>query len=150
MDVRHVWSVRVRADGRNDFHVHARNHSWRVSEALSFDIKSVQPCALEQLLGALASDLLATLQAFAKRRRIVIDALEAQLSCELNNALMHLGVIGEKGSPRISTIDGAIYISTDAPEDEVQDLWAECKLRSPLYETLRHAVVLRLRLCQTI
>jgi hypothetical protein len=94
----------------------------------------------------LAADLLTTFQTFARRRRIPVDAAELSLNCRLENPLVHLGVIGEEGSPAIEAIDGVFYVSADAPSDDALDaVWQETVLRSPIYATLSRAAKLNIR-----
>jgi hypothetical protein len=104
--VKHVWSVRVRAESRQASRIHARNHTFRVGPPLSFEPTDDLPSALEHLLGALAADLLGTLYTFARRRRLPIDSAELVLNATLENPLVHLGVIGEEGSPGLERVEG--------------------------------------------
>ncbi len=101
------------------------------------------------MLGAFAADLTGTVEMVARRRRVVLDATELSLTCHLENPLVHLGVVGEEGSPRVRLIEGTLYLSTDAEPEEVGALWQECLLRSPLYNTLKDAAQVSLRLRQT-
>jgi hypothetical protein len=145
-----VWSVRVRAESRQEFTVLARNHAVRVGPALSFDTQDHLPSALEQFIGAYASDLLSGFQTFARRRRVPIDALEIVVECRLENPLVHLGVVGEEGSPRIERIEGSLYVSSDAAPAELEDLWEIVLDRSPLHATLARSVELAIRLVPTL
>ncbi len=147
--MKHVWSVRVRAESRHASRVHARNHSFRVGPALSFEPKDELPSALEHLLGALAADLLGTLLTFARRRRVPIDASEIVLNCSLENPLVHLGVVGEEGWAGIGSIDGILYASTDAEPASLEALWAEVQLRAPVYNTLSRAASVNIRFVPT-
>lgn len=143
------WTVRVRADGQDAATAHARQHALRLGAAASFDSAAPLPSAIEALLGALGADLLSTFAATARRSRVSVDALEAVLTCGLENPLVHLGVVGEAGSPRIAAIDGAFYVSCDADAAVIDRLWAATLARSPLYATLERSVALAVRLCPT-
>ena len=101
------------------------------------------------MLGAFAADLTATFRSLARKQRIVLDALEFSATCTLNNPLIHVGVIGEEGHPGIETIDGTLYVSADAEAQDLDALWREALIRSPLYNTLRGTVKLSLRLQPT-
>ncbi len=142
----YTWSVRVRAESKKSARVHARNHSFRVGPALSFEPSDELPSALEHLLGALASDLATTFWSYAKRRRIFVEAIELSLNCQLQNPLMHLGVLGAEGSPAIESISGVFYASVEAESDEaVQSLWEQTLAASPIYSTLSRAAQIKLR-----
>jgi len=148
-DVTHAWTVRVRADGPDDATAHARRHVLRLGAAAGFDAEAPLPSAVESLLAALGADLLSTFAATARRARLPHDALEAVLRCTLDNPLVHLGVIGETGSPRIAAIDGTLYVSSDAGTDDIERIWTLTRARSPLYTTLERSVALAVRLCPT-
>lgn len=144
-----AWTVRVRADASRTLTVHARNHAFPVGEPLSFRPTDPLPAAIELMLGAFAADLAATFRALAAKQRLPLDALEFSATCTLNNPLVHVGVIGEEGHPGIERIEGTLYVASDACESELAALWETTLTRSPLYNTLRHAVELSLRLQPT-
>lgn len=144
-----LWTVRVRADASQTLSVHARNHAFPVGEPLSFRPADACPSALELMLGAFAADLTATFRSLASQKRLPLDALEFAATCTLNNPLIHVGVIGETGHPGIERIEGTLYVSSDADETALNLLWDTTLIRSPLYNTLRHAIELSLRMLQT-
>lgn len=124
----------------------ARNHAFRVGAALSFEASDDLPSALEHLIGALAADLLTTFAAIARQRRIIVDASELSLNCKLENPLVHLGVIGETGTPGIESIEGVFYVSAEAPsEEDLPKAWMDTQLRSPLFVTLSRSARLDIR-----
>jgi uncharacterized OsmC-like protein len=143
------WTVRVRTDSSQVAHVHARNHTFRLASAASFRPTDDFPSSLEALLGALGADLSNTFFSIARRRRITVYDLEFSATCTLKNELVHLGVVGEEGSPAIERIDAALYASVDADEDQAQETWRETLMRSPLYNTLKEATELNLRFALT-
>jgi hypothetical protein len=137
--------VRVRAESRQASRIHTRNHTFRVGPPLSFEPSDELPSALEHLLGALAADLLGTLYTYARRRRVAIDAAELALTASLHNPLVHLGVIGEEGSPGLERVDGTLYASTDADLDVADALWIEVLQWATIYNTLSKAADIRIR-----
>jgi hypothetical protein len=138
--------VRVRTESRKAASVLARNHSFRVGPALSFEPLDELPSALEHLLGALSADLLTTFLTVARQCRVAVDATELVLTCRLENPLVHLGVIGEEGTPAIESIDGVFYVSADAPsDDELVQAWRQTLSRSPIFTTLNRAARLDIR-----
>jgi hypothetical protein len=147
--VKHVWSVRVRAESRQESRIFARNHAFRVGPPLSFEPEDALPSALEHLIGALAADLIGTLLTYARRRRIEVEAAELSLNCTLENPLVHLGVRGEDGSPAIEEISGVLYVCTFADLPDVDALWQEALQRAPIYNTLAKACRVSVRLVIT-
>ena len=144
-----IWTVRVRTEAKRTVTVHARNHVFPVGDPLTFRPTDEHPSALELMLGAFAADITATFRALAASRRIPLDALEFSASCCLDNPLVHVGVIGEEGHPGIQRIEGTLYVAAPASELELESLWNETLVRSPLYNTLRGAVDIALRLQAT-
>lgn len=143
--MKHEWSVRVRTDSCLGLTASARNHSWRVGAPITFSPKDELPSALELAVGALAADLLGSLQRVCRLRRIAFDQAEFSLRFTLDNALTYVGVVGEEGHPGISNIDGVLYVAC-AEEELIKEAWQEAMLRSPLLNTLQKAVDITLRL----
>ncbi len=144
-----VWTVRVRTEAPRTVVVHARNHAFSIGEPLSFRPTDDHPSALEMMLGAFAADLTATFRSLASKQRLPLDALEFSASCTLNNPLIYVGVQGEEGHPGLQRIEGTLYVSSDAEEADLMALWKTTLERSPLYNTLRGAVELSLRMQPT-
>ncbi len=142
----YTWTARVHSAGDQEAKVYARNHAFTVGQQASFKETDLHPSAVEYLLGALGGDLVNGFQAQANRRRVLINAIEVRLSGQLNNALTHLGVIGEVGHPGFESITGTLYVSTDADESTLQALWRTTLERSPLVNTLQRCVALSLDL----
>lgn len=143
MDVDYQWNVRIVSDGLTN-RVFARSFSVHIGSAISFDAEYSSMTALETLLGALGCDLISGLQKRAKRLRIEIDNIEANLKCELGNPLVFLDVVGETGSPAIKQIEGRIYVSTLSTADEINFAWQKTLDLSPLYQTLKANVKFKL------
>ena len=139
----YICSVRVRCmdEGQK---VYARSHAFTVGEQANFGGTDTHASAVEYLLGALGGDLVRGVQAQATRSRIRIDAMELSLSGRLNNALTHLGVIGEEGHPGFESIEGTLYMNSSADEEVIQRIWNTALQRSPLVNTLRRCVQLSL------
>lgn len=134
--------VTSRPDGKAD--VHVRKCSFQVGTPLSFDIAYDGVTAVEQALGAFGADLVNGLMARAKKRRVEIDSAEATVEAKLNNPLAYLDVVGEEGHTGIESITARVYVSSFAPQAEIEMVWAEMLERSPLVNTLRQAVKLDL------
>ena len=142
--VHYTWTSRVRGTGENEATAYTRNQAFAVNGQASFKETDPHPSAVEYLLGALGSDLITGFAAHVARRGIVVDALEASISGRLNNPLVFLGVVGETGHPGFEAISGTLYVSTDADETTLQEVWQETLARSPLVNTLQRCVALSL------
>ena len=142
----YTWTVRVERVGEQEAKVFSRNHVFVVGEQASFRETDPHPSAVEYLLGALGGDLLRGFQIQAARQRVAVDALEVMLSGRLNNPLTHLGVVGETGHPGLESIRGTFYVSADADQSALEEMWRTALERSPLFNTLRRSVELSLEL----
>lgn len=117
-----------------------RGEELRVREAVSFDGKGEIPSALEQFFSSYGGDLVAGVLRILRSKRIEVFSVEAVVSGELENAMVHLGVVGEEGSPRVRSISVTIYVSADeglGALEKVVDLAFD---RSPLHQTLNKSV----------
>lgn len=139
------WSVRVRDEQDLSAKVHSRNHSYIVGQPADFSPKVNAPSAIDYLLGSLAACLTVGFKAQASRRNIQIDNLELSLKGGLENVLYHLE-LEQEGSPKINQITGTFYVSSPESEEVLQDLWRHTLDRSPIYQTLKTAVPIEIRL----
>ena len=130
------WSVRVRAAKDNLAAATLRGQTVTVGPPLAFDPQSKIPSALEMALCAYGCDLLNGFVALAKRERIAVFDAEIAVTGELNNPLMHVGVIGEEGDPGIEALSATLYVTSDAEEAALNELWQTTLTRSPLHVTL--------------
>lgn len=118
-----------------------------IGRPVEFDDAAPHVAAIEYALGAVGGELVNGVREFARRRRIVIDAVEAVVTGELANGLGYLEVIGEEGVPALSRISVKVYVATPAPE--ARTLFDEMVSRLPLLNTLRKALELRIELVLT-
>lgn len=96
----------------------------------------------ELLLGALASDVIGLFFDLAKRRRVVVDEVEATAKAELADPLVLLSVVGAEGEPRYVSFSLRAYAGSSAPDSVLQEIWAEALRRAPLANTLRRAATM--------
>ena len=132
----HAWAVRASRIGPIESRVYTRNHSFAVGAQASLRDSDAHPSAIEYMLGALGSDLLRGFETQAARRQITVHAGEISLQGRLDNVLTHLGVIGETGHPGLVSVRGTLYVSVDADESALEEMWQAALERSPLYQTL--------------
>ena len=125
---------------------YARNHAFAVGGQASFRETDANPDAVEYLLGALGGDLISGFASHARRRGVEVDAMEASIFGRLDNPLVFLGVVGESGHPGFETITCTLYVSADADEKTLEEIWQTTLARSPLVNTLDRCVGLTLDL----
>src|SRR4051812_30276407 len=142
----YTWTLRLRWLGDLATTVYARNNAFTVGQPASFKATDPHPSAVEYLLGALGADLTNGFQIQASRAGITIDALECSLSGRLGNVLVFLGVIGEEGDPGFSQINGTLYVTADAEDAALQEIWQTTLTRSPIYNTLKPTVTVNVTL----
>ena len=142
----YIWTARVRSKGTDEATVYARNQSFTVCGQASFRSEDAYPSAVEYLLGALGADLACGFARQADRRGVSPDALEVSISGRLNNPLRVLGVIGETGHAGFEMIRATLYVSADADQAVLQQIWTDVLACSPTVNTLRLAVDLQLDL----
>ena len=134
------WTVRVSSDGGDGSVAFARTVRLEVGAPISFDPEYPRATALEQVLAAVASDVVAGLVALARTRRLELDHVEAVVHGELQNPLVALGVVGEEGHPGLDRIALKVYVDTLEEEPRVRALFAEMLHRSPLVNTFRRCL----------
>ncbi len=145
-DTDYAWTSRVRWLGEDRATAYTRNHAFTVGGQASFREADAYPDAVEYLLGALGGDLISGFASHATRRGVEVDAMEASISGRLNNPLVFLGVVGESGHPGFETISCTLYVSADADEQTMKEIWQTTLARSPLVNTLDRCVDLTLNL----
>jgi len=139
-------SLRITASGAAARATAARRQ-FTIGRPVEFDEASPHVAAIEYALGAVGGELVNGLREFARRRRMVIDDVEAVVTGELANGLSYLEVIGERGRPSLSRIAVKIFVST--PDANVRALFDEMVERLPLVNTLRAALDLQIDLVVT-
>ena len=141
-------SLRVTAPGPAAARVSVGRRQFSIGRPVEFDDASPYVAALEYALGAAGGEVVNGLREFARRRRVVIDGIEAVVSGELQNALTYLEVVGETARPRLARI--AIKVFVSSPDTAAtQALFDETIDRLPLVCTLRDALDLDIELVAT-
>ncbi len=138
------WRLRARSTGHLKSTIYARNFSFHVGQAASFEEKDANPCALEYLFGALAASLSTGFATECAKDGLEIDDIELSLTGSLYNILAHMGL--EKGDPSVKKIEVKCFASTFDDEDKVTAAWHRTIDRSPVAATLKKAVDLQFKL----
>ena len=130
------------ADGR--VRLVTRNVSLEADGQTSLASDAKHPSALDLLVSALVTDLLAGLQREAAREGVALQDAELSVSAALDNPLVALGVIGETGSAAVADLRGSLYVSADADARLLERLWHRALERAPVYATLRRSSDVRI------
>jgi len=138
--------VRAHAIEEGLVRLHARNQAWSAEGQLSFAPSAVHPSALDYLLGALASDLVAGLAREAAREGHALDAIELNLGGDLENPLVPLGVVGEEGHARLTRVTGSLYVRTEIDVPALRNLWERVLDKAPVFGTLSGNVTIDITL----
>jgi len=143
-----AFSLRVTAPAPDVARVSIGRRQFSIGRPLEFDEASPRVAAIEYALGAVGGEIVNGLRAFADRRRLSIDAVEAVVSGALEGGLTYLEVIGVEGQPKIARIHVKVFVSardgvaTRTVFDHMLD-------RLPLVCTLRAALTLTTELVLT-
>jgi hypothetical protein len=133
-------TLRVTASGREPSRVSIRRHQFVVGRPIEFDADAPTVSALEYALGALGAEVVGGLRAFAKRRRLVLDEVEALVRGEVEHALVYLEVVGETGPPHVAAVVVNVFVSTPEDPETVHRAFADALARLPLLGTFRRAL----------
>jgi hypothetical protein len=141
-------SLRVTAPDPAAARVSVGRRQFSIGQPLEFDEASPHVAAIEYALGAIGGEVVNGLRAFADRRRLPVDAVEAVVTGEVENGLAYLEVVGEQGQPRIARIHVKVFVASgDAPATRA--LFDHMLERLPLVCTLRVAAALTIDLTFT-
>jgi hypothetical protein len=144
VDAAYTWTARVRGVGAGRATAYARSQAFTIQDQASFREADPHASAIEYLLGAVGGDLVIGFAALAARRGILVEALEASVSGQLDNPLVLLGVVGETGHSGLAAVSATLYVSAAADPSALRAVWHDTLARSPLVTTLRRCVVFSL------
>ncbi|HXQ26697.1 MAG TPA: OsmC family protein [Candidatus Acidoferrales bacterium] len=135
----YVWRARVRGRGGMGAEVFVRNHSFAAGQPVSFDTADQAISAIEYLIGSLGACLAVGFQWRASQRGIKVHNLEVALQARAQDILVYLG-LRDAGNPGLADVRATVYVDADADLEVLEDLLAETVRRSPVTQTLQHAV----------
>lgn len=132
-------TLRVRATGRHGVRVTTRGVQLSIGRPVEFDSEATEASALECALAAVGAEVVGGLREFARRRRLVLDDVEAVVKAKLEAPLVYLGVVGERGSPRLSMVAVRVYASSPEKGELIERAFHDALTVLPLVGTLRTA-----------
>ena len=139
-------AVRGRWDARGEVRVSGRHFVLDAVGPAHLASNATRPSALELLVAALVADLLAGLGRESMRAGVKIHDAEMAVSAYLDNPLVALGVVGEEGTAAVASLNGSLYVSSDADAETLASLWSVALERAPVHATLRRCVDLSIEL----
>jgi uncharacterized OsmC-like protein len=147
---KHMWKARVRGSGGMEARVFVRNHSFTVGQPVSFDTADKAISAIEYLLGSLGACIAVGFQWRASRRGVTVSNLEVSLQSKSENILVYLGLEppdqGDQRHPGLANLEAVVYVDSDADEDVLQELLQDTIRRSPVTQTLQHAIAVKVEM----
>jgi len=126
-----------------------RNLTLEAAGRTSWSPAVERPSALDHLLVALATDLLAGLAVESRRAGPPVSQAELRLQARLSHPLFVAGVVGESGSAGLAAIGGSLYLASDAGEADVSGLWQRVLERAPVHATLAAAIPIHINITLT-
>ncbi len=138
------WSLRSRRKESGEHLIYSRNLSWPCGPSLSFERHGNVPTALEQFLGALLGDVLASFSSRCHQQSIELDELEASVNATLANPLAAIGL--ESGDPAVQEIKLVAYVTSATDSKQLRQAWEEALSGSPVFKTLERACRIEARL----
>ena len=100
------------------------------------------PNPVEYLLVALAGCLNVTIRGIAEEKGIAVESLELALTGKLNPAKFQ--GISERGRAGFTEVTVSVYLRTDAPREEIEELLREVEERCPVTDNLKNATPVRI------
>jgi hypothetical protein len=132
-------TLRVRAADAHRVRVTTRGVQLSIGRPVEFDADATEASALECALAAIGAEVVGGLEEVARRRRLAIDDVEAVVKGTLEAPLVYLGVVGETGQPRLSTVSVRVYVSSPEEETLIERAFHDAVRLLPLVATLREA-----------
>ena len=129
-------SFRMFVSPKNEAKFYTRNQSLTLKEIATFDAKASTLSSVELFVASFMSSYLFTLKKEAKKENILLDELEARFTCTLENPLTLLNVIGFEDEAAIKSLQGDIFIYSEAPSLALHTLCQNALKKSLLYKLL--------------
>lgn len=138
----HRWTSRVGWLGGFKFKAFTKHHAFIVDEPANLGGAGEGPNSVEYVLGALGTCLATGFVLNATKRGIHLDNLEVALEGQIDNILTFLG-LSEEGHSGYREVVARLYVSTDADEEMIGEIWEQTLRTSPVGNTLARSVVIK-------
>ncbi|WP_296255111.1 OsmC family peroxiredoxin [uncultured Ezakiella sp.] len=131
------FSLRATMNDLKNVNVYTDNNSFRVSDAISFDIEAENISALNYFCGSLLASVMKILVSECKSQGIVIEEIEGKIDYKLTNPLRVLNVRGYEDLSEIEDIVIKIYYYADGDEEELNNRLMGMLNANPIYSLLK-------------
>lgn len=111
--------------------------SININENISFDSKKEEFTSLDHFVASIVSDLLITIDKYAKKQGETIMDLESQTVVTVKNPLSLLAVKGFDDLPYIESIKIKIYLYTFMEADKAETYFRNIISKCLIYNTLK-------------
>lgn len=106
----------------------------------NFDRKSKDFSSMDYFSASILSSIITAIVEESEKKNAGIEEIEGTLEVQLDNPLSLLGVIGYEDEPKIAALNFKIYVYSEKEEADVIKFCQHALKKSPLYNTLKHAV----------
>lgn len=129
-------SFRIFLSHKNEVKFYTRNQSLSVKDIATFDSKATTLSSLELFVASFASSYILALKKEAKREKILLEEIEACFTCNLENPLELLGVVGYDDEATIKSLSGVVYIYSETNPTHIEHLCQIALQKSIIYKML--------------
>jgi len=136
----HASLFRVFLNPQNEIKFYTRNQSLTINEAATFDSNAALLSSLELFVASFISSYIFAIKKEACKENLSIEEMEASFTCNLENPLELLGVIGYDEEAMIKSIQGKIYLYSEYPEAKIIDLCQRALKKSLIYQLLNNRI----------
>jgi uncharacterized OsmC-like protein len=136
------WRSRVRWQGGFRAKAYMRTHEIEMDEPTDLDATDMAASAHEQLLSAMGACMTVGFVLNATKRGIKINDLEIAMEGHFDNIRKWAGV-DDTGNPGYGDIHAKLFVSADADEATLREIWQMAIDGSPVTQTATRGATLR-------
>lgn len=129
-------SFRIFLSQKNEVKFYTRNQSLTIKDIATFDSKAATLSSLELFVASFVSSYILAIKKEAKREKILLEEIEARFTCNLENPLELLGVVGYDDEATIKSLSGDLYIYSEMDASKIKDLVQRALQKSIIYKML--------------
>jgi uncharacterized OsmC-like protein len=130
------WRSRVSWEGGFKAKAHMRTHTIAFDEPAGLDTQDTAASAHEMLLSAVGACMMVGFILNATRQGIRVHNAEIAIEGNFENILKWAG-LDDTGNPGYGGITAKLYVSADADEATLRDLWKKAVDGSPVTQSVR-------------
>ncbi len=131
------WRSRVRWESGFKGKAYTRTHTVDLDEPEGLDATDTAASAHEHILSAVGGCMMVGFVLNATKRGIKLNDLEIALEGHFDNILKWAGL--DDGNPGYGKINAKVYVSADADEDALREIWKLAVEGSPVANTVARA-----------